>query len=172
LIDLARSPRCRRFIPALLAENREFRSFWTGELISLFGDQITLLALPLLAVLLLHAGPPEMGYLTAAGLIPNLFFAHHAGAWVDRRGRRRQVMIWADLGRAALLLTIPAAAAAGRLTLAHCYIVAFLVGTLSVFFTVSYGALFVSLVPCHRYVEGNTLLHGGRAFSFVGGNAV
>jgi MFS family permease len=160
---LARSPRRPRIVPALLAENREFRSFWTGQAISLFGDQITLLALPLLAVLLLHAGPKEMGYLTAAGLIPNLFFALHAGAWVDRRGRRRQTMIWADLGRAALLLTIPAAAAAGRLTLAQCYAVAFLVGTLSVVFNVCYSALFVSLVPRRRYVEGNTLLHGSRA---------
>ena len=166
---MARSPRRPRIVPALLADNREFRSFWTGQAISLFGDQITLLALPLLAVLLLHAGPKEMGYLTAAGLIPNLFFALHAGAWVDRRGRRRQMMIWADLGRAALLLTIPAAAAAGRLTLAQCYAVAFLVGTLSVVFNVCYGALFVSLVPRRRYVEGNTLLHGSRAFSFVGG---
>lgn len=163
---LAHSP---RLVPALLAENREFRVFWTGESISLFGDQISLLALPLLAVLLLHAGAEQMGYLTAAGLLPNLFFALHAGAWVDRRGRRRQIMIWADVGRAALLLTIPAAYATGRLTLAHVYAVAFLAGTLSVLFNVCYGALFVSMVPRDRYVEGNALLHGSRAFSFVGG---
>jgi len=156
-------------IPRLLRENGPFRTFWAGEIISLFGDQITLLALPLLAVLLLHAGPKEMGYLTAAGLVPTLFFALHAGAWVDRRGRRRQVMIAADAGRALLLLTIPAAYAMGRLTMAHLYAVAFLVGVLSVLFMVAYSALFVSLVPRDRYVEGNAILHGSRALSFAGG---
>jgi MFS family permease len=156
-------------LPWLLRENEEFRLFWFGQLVSLFGDQITLLALPLLAVLLLHAGPREMGYLTAAGLMPCLLFALHAGAWVDRRGRRRQAMMIADVGRALLLLTIPAAYAAGRLTMIQLYAVAFLVGTLSVLFMVSYGALFVSLVPRDRYVEGNALLNGSRALSFVGG---
>ncbi|HEX9245820.1 MAG TPA: MFS transporter, partial [bacterium] len=62
-------------MPSLLRENKEFRAFWAGQSISLFGDQITLLALPLLAVLLLHAGAQEMGYLTAAGLVPTLLFA-------------------------------------------------------------------------------------------------
>ena len=158
-----------RLVPALLAENRPFRLFWAGQIISLFGDQITLLALPLLAVLLLHAGPREMGYLTAAGLAPTLFFSLHAGAWVDRRGRRRHVMMAADAGRAVLLLTIPAADAAGRLTMIHLYVVAFCVGVLSVLFMVSYGSLFVSLVPRDRYVEGNAILHGSRALSFMGG---
>ena len=158
-----------RFVPSLLRENREFRAFWAGQSISLFGDQITLLALPLLAVLLLHAGAQEMGYLTAAGLVPTLLFALHAGAWVDRHGRRRQVMIAADIGRALLLATIPAAYAVGKLTMLHLYAVAFLVGTLSVLFMVSYGALFVSIVPRDRYVEGNAILHGSRALSFVGG---
>jgi MFS family permease len=164
-----RIARQRSFVPALLRENGEFRAFWAGQLISLFGDQITLLALPLLAVLLLHAGAREMGYLTAAGLVPTLLFALHAGAWVDRRGRRRQVMVAADIGRAVLLLTVPIVYTVGRLTIVHLYVVAFLVGTLSVLFMVSYGALFVSLVPRDRYVEGNALLHGSRALSFVGG---
>jgi MFS family permease len=160
------------FVPSLLRENGEFRAFWIGQLISLFGDQITLLALPLLAVLLLHAGAQEMGYLTAAGLVPSLLFALHAGAWVDRRGRRRQVMIAADIGRAALLATIPAAYAIGKLTVIYLYVVAFFVGTLSVLFMVSYGTLFVSIVPRDRYVEGNAILHASRAFSFVGGPSV
>ncbi len=158
-----------RFIPVLLAERKEFRAFWAGQLISLFGDQITLLALPLLAVLVLRADAWEMGYLTAAGLVPNLLFALHAGAWVDRRGRRRQVMIAADIGRAILLLTVPAAYAFGGLTMIHLYVVAFLMGTLSVLFSVAYSTLFVSIVPRDRYVEGNAILHGSRAFSFVGG---
>jgi MFS family permease len=77
-----------------------FRRFWIGQTISLFGDQITLIALPLAAVLVLDAGPAEMGYLGAAALVPNILFSLHAGALVDRMGYRRQTMIAADLGRA------------------------------------------------------------------------
>src|SRR2546425_5959495 len=88
--------RLQRLIPPLLAENREFRRFWAGQIISLFGDQVTLLALPLVGVLLLRADARQMGYLLAGGLVPNLLFALHAGSWVDRNGRRRQVMIASD----------------------------------------------------------------------------
>jgi MFS family permease len=149
-----------------------FRRFWFGQTISLFGDQITLLALPLAAVLVLHAGPAQMGYLGAAALVPNLLFSLHAGALVDRRGFRRQTMIAADLGRALLLATIPIAYALDALTLTQLYIVAFLTGALSVFFFVSYNTLFVSMVPRESYVEANSLLAGSRAFSFVGGPSV
>ncbi|HLW47745.1 MAG TPA: hypothetical protein VKW09_08260 [bacterium] len=93
-------PRRPRVLPALLADNRPFRLFWAGQIISLSGDQITLLALPLLAVRVLRAGAQEMGYLTAAGLVPALFLSLHAGAWVDRHGQRRRVMMAADAGRA------------------------------------------------------------------------
>jgi MFS family permease len=149
-----------------------FRRFWFGETISLFGDQISLIALPLAAVLVLHAGPAQMGYLGAASLVPNLLFALHAGALVDRRGKRRQTMIAVDLGRALLLATIPLAYAFDALTIGQLYAVAFLTGTLSVFFFVSYSTLFVSLVPREHYVEANSLLAGSRAFSFVGGPSV
>ena len=159
----------QRLIPPLLAENREFRRFWAGQIISLFGDQVTLLALPLIGVLLLRADARQMGYLLAAGLVPNLLFALHAGSWVDRNGRRRHVMIAADVGRAALLATIPVTSALGALTMAQLYVTAFLIGTLSVFFNVSYRTLFVSIVPRERYVEGNSILNSSRALSFVGG---
>jgi MFS family permease len=149
-----------------------FRRFWFGQTISLFGDQISLIALPLAAVLVLHAGPAQMGYLGAASLVPNLLFSLHAGALVDRRGYRRQTMIAADLGRAALLTTIPVAYALDALTLTQLYLVAFLTGALSVFFFVSYNTLFVAMVPRERYVEANSLLAGSRAFSFVGGPSV
>jgi MFS family permease len=102
--------RLPRMLPPLL-QGREFRRYWSGQAISLFGDQITLLALPLVAVLVLHAGAAQMGYLGAAGLLPNLLFAVHAGTWVDRHGHRRRGMIAADIGRAVLLATIPLAAA-------------------------------------------------------------
>ena len=158
-------------VPVVLQE-QEFRRFWLGETVSLFGDQITLIALPLVAVLELHASAAQMGYLGAAELIPNLLFSLHAGAWVDRRGRRRQTMIFTALGRATLLTTIPLAWAFGALSLAQLYVVGFLVGTLSVLFFVSYSTLFVSLVPRERYLEANSLLNGSRALSFVGGPSV
>lgn len=156
-------------LPTLLREDREFRRFWAGQMISLVGDQISLLALPLVAVLVLRADARQMGYLFAAGLAPNLFFSLFAGAWVDRHGRRRRVMIAADLGRGALLATIPLAYTLGRLTLTQLYAVAFLSGTLSVFFYVSYSTLFVSIVPRERYIEGNSILNGTRALSFMAG---
>ncbi|HZD69531.1 MAG TPA: MFS transporter [Actinomycetes bacterium] len=161
-----------RLVPALLRDRRGFRRFWIGQTISLFGDQFTLLALPLVAVLALDASPAQMGYLSAAGLLPNLLLSLHAGAWIDRRGHRRRVMIAADLGRAGLIATIPLAATLGALSLGQLYAVAFLTGTLSVLFMVAYSTLFVSLVPPQRYVEANSLLNGSRALSFVAGRSL
>jgi MFS family permease len=162
----------KRFLPRVLRENLVFRRVWSGQTISLFGDQISLIAIPLTAVLVLDANAKQMGYLVAAELVPNLFFALHAGAWVDRRGRRRQTMIFTDLVRAALLATIPLAYAFDALTIQQLYVVAFLVGTMTVFFFVSYSSLFVALVERDDYVEGNSLLAGSRAFSFVAGPSV
>lgn len=159
-------------IPQLLRRPGPFRWYWIGQSVSLFGDQITNVALPLVAVLFLHATPAEMGYLVAAAWLPYLLFALQAGALVDRYGHRRLVMIAADLGRAALLLTVPAAAALHQLTLVQVFAVIFLNGTLSTFFNVSMATLFVSMVEREDYVSGQSLLAGSRAFSFVGGPAV
>jgi len=162
----------RRLVPALLRENVAFRRFWSGQTISLFGDQISLLALPLVAVLVLHADAAEMGYLTAVGLAPNLLFSLHAGAWADRRESRRRLMVAADVGRAALLLSVPFAYSLGTLTLCQLYVVAFGIGTLSVLFFVSYNTVFVALLERKDYITGSSLLNGSRALSFVGGQAL
>ncbi|HKI57603.1 MAG TPA: MFS transporter [Trueperaceae bacterium] len=162
----------RRLVPRLLQDSADFRRLFSGETISLFGDQVSLLAVPLVAVLALHAGPAQMGYLSAAMLAPNLLLALHLGALIDRRGRRRQAMIAADIGRALLLATVPAAYALGVLSFVQLLVVGFLVGTLSVVFHVSYATLFTAIVPRERYVEANQLLHGSRAFSFVTGPSV
>jgi MFS family permease len=162
----------RRFIPRVLRENLVFRRVWSGQTISLFGDQISMIAIPLTAVLVLDASAKQMGFLVAAELVPNLIFALHAGAWVDRRGNRRRVMIFTDLARATLLATIPVAYAFDALTIVQLYVVAFLVGTMTVFFFVAYSSLFVALVEREDYVEGNSLLAGSRAFSFVAGPSV
>jgi len=163
--------RLGRQVPALL-HDRTFRRYWSGQTISLFGDQISSIVLPLVAVLALHATPAEMGYLAALVWLPSLLFGLHAGAWVDRRGRRRATMIVADLGRAFLLASIPVSYAFGGLTLWQLYGVALGVGVFSILFTVSDPAVFVSIVPDDKYVDGNSLIYGSRAFSFVGGPSV
>jgi MFS family permease len=143
-----------------------------GQTVSLFGDQVSLFAIPLVAVLVLHAHPAEMGYLTAAGVAPSLLFSLYAGAWIDRRGHRRITMLAADLARAALLVSVPLTYALGMLTLAQLYAVTFVMGSFDVLFFVSYSTLFVSIVKPDDYLQGNSLLNGSRAMSFVGGQSL
>jgi MFS family permease len=159
-------------IPPLLRENRAFRLYFVGQSVSLIGDQITFIALPLTAVLVLDANAAQMGYLTTVALVPNLLFSLHAGAWVDRRGRRRQTMLVTDVARGLLLATVPVAYALGHLTWGVLYVVAFGTGTLSVLFYVAYGGLFQAVVPREQYVEANSLIHGSRAFSFLAGSSI
>ena len=158
-------------VPALLRD-RVFRRYWSASTVSMFGDQISGLALPLAAVLVLHAGAAQMGYLTALEWLPSLLFGLPAGAWVDRRGRRRRTMIAADLGRAALFASIPACYALHVLTLPQLYAVTFGAGMLSILFNVSDATLFVSIVAPERYVDGQSLIYGSRALSFVGGPSI
>jgi MFS family permease len=170
IVDVpAPARRARRSVPRLLRESAVFRRYWGAHTVSLFGDQISLLAIPLVAVLTLDASAAEMGYLTAVALAPNLLFALHAGAWVDRRGRRRGTMIVCDLGRAALLVSVPVAYALDALTFAQLYAVAFGVGVLAVVFNVADASLFQTIVSRERFVEASSLLNGSRAFSFVAG---
>jgi MFS family permease len=159
-------------IPPLLRANANFRRFFLGQSVSMLGDQITGIALPLTAVLALHASAGQMGALTTAYLVPNLLFSLHAGAWVDRKGKRRLTMLATDVGRALLIGSVPVAYALGHLTWAQMYAVAFLTGSLSVVFFVAYGAMIQMLVPRDQYVEANSLVHGSRAFSFLAGNSV
>src|SRR3954463_2045998 len=159
-------------MPRLLKKNRPFRDFWVGQTVSLFGDQVSLLAIPLLAALELDAGAAQMGLLTAAALAPNLFFAIHLGAWADRRSRRRELLIAADVGRALLLLTIPLAWLFGVFSLTQLFVVAFAAGSLGVLFSVAYDIVFVALLDRDHYIEGSSLLNGSRAASIVAGNSV
>ncbi|WP_097329084.1 MFS transporter [Paractinoplanes atraurantiacus] len=146
-----------------------FRRYWSAQTVSLVGDQITIIAVPLVAVLVVGAGPAQMGFLTAAALLPNLFLSLPAGAWVDRRPIKRQVMIVADLSRAVLLLAVPLLWWADALTLPLLAAVAFAVGTFSLLFEVAHASLFASLVRREDYVDANTLLNGSRAASYVVG---
>lgn len=164
-------PARRGPLPRLLRE-RVFRRYWSAQTVSYFGDEISTLALPLLAVLVFGASPAEMGYLTAAALAPNLLFPLLAGAWVDRLPHKRRIMILTDLGRALLLIAVPVAHLLGVLTMAQLYAAAFAVGTLAVFFEVARGPLFVSIVARPDYVAANTLVNGSRAMSQVAGPSV
>lgn len=159
-------------LPPLLRRNRDFRRYFYGQAVSLIGDQIGLLALPLTAVLALGATAGQMGLLTTVALVPNLLFSLHAGAWVDRFGHRRVVMLTADVARGLAIATVPIAYALGRLGWGHLYVVAFVTGTLGVFFNVAYGAFFQVLVAREDYVAANSLIHGSRAFSFLAGNSI
>jgi MFS family permease len=155
-------------VPPLLRQP-VFRSYWSAQSISMLGDQVSALALPLVGVLTLHASAAEMGVLTALVWAPNLVFALHAGALADRLGRRRRVMIASDLGRAVLLTSVPIAAWMGVLTMAQLYAVAFAAGSLSVFFNVSDATLFMCVVERTEFMAANSLVYGSRAASFMAG---
>lgn len=135
----------------------DFMKLWTGQTVSQFGSMVTRDALPLIGVLVLRASPWQMGLLSAAGSAPIILFGLLAGALVDRL-RRRPILIAADLGRAVLVGSIPAAALLGRLTLAHVYVVAALAGVLTAFFDVAYQAFLPTLVAPEQLFEGNSKL--------------
>ena len=164
----ALGPRLAARVPALLRD-AGFRRYWSGQTISMFGDQISSIALPLVAVLSLKASPAQMGLLAALVWLPSLLLGVHAGALADRHGHWRALMMTADFGRAALLASIPACYALGVLTIWQLYAVALGTGVFSVLFTVCQPTLFVSLVPGDAYLEGNSLIYGSRALSFTGG---
>ena len=162
----------RRFVPPLLFDAPDFRRLWVGQTISVFGDQVTQLGIPLVAVLTLGADATQMGTLTAVGLLPHLLFSLPAGVWLDRVRARRRLMILADLGRAALIASIPLAAALGALSMPQLYVVGFLSGSLSVVFDLSWNTLFVAVTQRDRYVEAMALLNGSRSLASVGGPTI
>ena len=149
----------------------DFMKLWTGQTISQFGDEITDLAIPLLATLILGAGPLEMGILGVVRFLPWILFTLPAGVWVDRM-RRRPILIGADLARAVLLTSIPLAFLGGWLTLIQVYVVAFLAGTFEVFFDIAYQSFLPSIVERDELVEGNSKLELSRAASQVAGPTV
>jgi MFS family permease len=135
----------------------DFLKLWSAQAISELGSRITREGIPLTALLVLHAGAVQMGLLNALGGIAVLVFGLAAGVWIDRL-RRRPVLIAADLGRAALLASIPAAALAGRLAMGQLYAVAALAGVMTVFFTVADQSYLPALVDRDRILEANSKL--------------
>lgn len=146
----------------------DFMKLWAGQTISVFGSLITTFALPVLAILMLKATPLQITLLSAAEYAPGLLVSFFAGAWVDRL-RRRPILIAADLGRAVLLATIPAAALLGILRIEQLYVVALLVSMLAVFFDVAHRSYLPSLVTREELLEGNSKLGASASVAEVAG---
>lgn len=154
-----------------LAADPEFLKLWAGETISDFGDQITLLAIPLTAVIVLKAGAFEMGLLAAVAAAPTALFSLPVGVWVDRIARR-PILIAADLGRAVALSSVPVAFILGSLSMPLLYAVAFVTGTLSVFFLVAYQAYLPGLVGRERLVDANGKMNASSSLAQLAGPSV
>ena len=151
-----------------LGTNGDFLKLWSGFTIARVGSQITVLALPLTAVLLLGAGATETGLLVAARMAPSLLVGPFIGVWVDRV-RRRPILVAADLGSATVIASIPVAAALGALGLAQLYVVAFLAGTFAVATDLARSALLPALVRRDQLVGANSRLQGSDAVAQVAG---
>jgi MFS family permease len=154
-----------------LLRDFDFRQLFVADTVSQLGTQVSLLALPLVAVLALKASSFEVGVLAACETLAFLLVGLPAGAWVDRL-RRRRVLIAGDLGRAVLLGSVPLAWWAGRLTMVQLFVVALLAGVFTVFFDVSYQSYLPHLVGRDNLVEGNAKLEAVRAVNQIGGPTV
>src|SRR6266568_2346683 len=148
--------------------NGDFIKLWTGFTIARVGSQITVLALPLTAVLLLGAGATETGLLVAAQMLPSIVAGLFIGVWVDRLPRR-PIMIWSDIGSAVVIASVPLAAAVDALSLAQLYVVSFLGGAFAVSTDLARAAMVPSLVGRTRLVAANSRLQASNAVAQVAG---
>jgi MFS family permease len=144
---------------------------WTGQTISQFGSAISQLALPIIAIKLLHASPFAVAALGTVEFLPFLLFTLPAGVWVDRLPRRA-VLIVGDVGRGLLLLSVPIAYLWGHITMAQLFAVGFTTGILTVFFDVAYQSYLPALVDPDHLIEGNSKLEVTRSAGQLAGPAV
>jgi MFS family permease len=151
-----------------LWRHRDFMSLWTAETISQFGTQVTLLALPLVAILTLEESASRVALLTTAEFLPFLLFTLPAGVLVDR-WPRRPILIVANLGRAAALLSVPVAYWLDALSIWQLYAVGFTVGIGTVFFDLAYQSYLPRLVERADLVEGNSKLEVSRSAAQMAG---
>jgi MFS family permease len=153
---------------ATLNKNGDFVKLWTGFTIARVGSQITVLALPLTAVLLLGAGATETGLLVAAQMLPSIVAGLFIGVWVDRLPRR-PILVWSDVGSAIVIASVPLAAALDALSLAQLYVVSFLGGAFAVSTDLARAAIVPSLVGRTRLVAANSRLQASSAVAQVAG---
>ena len=154
-----------------LWRHQNFMLLWAGQTVSLFGTQITTLALPTIAILLLHVTPFEVGVLAAIPWVAYLGLGLFAGVTVDRMPRRIVMMI-ADIERAVALGSIPLAFTLGVRSIYHLYLVAAIVGILNVFFEIAYHSYLPTLVEPGELIEGNAKLSLGDGAAQMGGPAL
>ncbi|MGW7575915.1 MFS transporter [Streptomyces sp. NPDC054765] len=150
---------------------RNFRLLLAGAAAGQLGAQVTLVALPLVAVLVLNAPAFQVGLLTAAETAAFLLVGLPAGAWVDRM-RKLPLMIRADVVRAVAMASIPLAAVAGALTMAQLYVVALVTGVATVFFDVAHQSFLPQLLPKDQLVSGNGALETIRSSAQVAGPGI
>ncbi len=154
-----------------LWRNPDFMRFWAGETVSVFGSQVSVLAIPLTAIVVLQATPVQMGWLGAAEFAPLLLLSLLAGVWIDRLPRR-PVMIGSDCGLALVLGSIPLAAWWNILSIEYLYLAGFLVGGFSVLFFIAYQSYLPTLIEPKDLMEGNGKLESSRALAEVVGPAL
>jgi MFS family permease len=154
-----------------LWRHSDFVKLWSSQTISQFGTQVSQLALPFVAIVVLDASPFAVAALGTVEFLPFLLFTLPAGVWVDRLPRRA-ILIAADYGRAVLLFTVPIAYAFDALTLGQLYVVGFLVGTFTVFFDVAYQSYLPSLVERGQIIEGNSKLVASQTTAQISGPGV
>ncbi|NUT55434.1 MAG: MFS transporter [Thermoleophilia bacterium] len=154
--------------PGGLWLHRDFRNLWAAETVSQLGSQVSGLALPLVAILVLDATAFEVALLGVIDFAPFILISLPAGVWVDRL-RRKPILVSADFGRALLLASVPVAYWLDALTIWQLYVVGFCVGVLTVFFDVSYQSYLPSLVARNQLVEGNSKLEVSRSGAQLAG---
>jgi MFS family permease len=155
-------------VKSSLWRHRDFDLLWAGQTVSKIGTEVSVLAIPLIAIQLLDATTFEVGLLTAVEFLPFLLVGLPAGAWVDR-ARKRRVLLLADVGRLIALGSIPVASAIAEVTLAHLFIAAFVTGVLTVFFDVAYQSYLPELVTVDELVDGNSKLAASESAAHVVG---
>jgi MFS family permease len=151
-----------------LWRNRDFVRLWIGESISLVGSEVSELALPLTAILVLGADAADLGLLGAARFAPFLLFTLPIGALADRR-RRRPMLIVANIGRAFAIGSIPLLAAFDALTMPALFAAAFVVGSLTVLFDVTYLSYVPTVAGRDQLIEANTRLQASASAAAIGG---
>ena len=155
----------------LLRSHRDFQQLFAADTVSKFGSQVTTVALPLVALALLHASAFQVGLLTAATTVATALIGLPAGVWVER-SRRRSVMVGADLCRVVLMGSIPVAAAFHLLTMVQLYLVAVAAGAATVLFDVARMSYLPFLVGRDRLAEGNAAAQTVSQGAYFGGPAV
>jgi MFS transporter len=137
-----------------LLRDATYRRLWTSIFISSFGGQVTLLALPLTAAVLMHASPTQMGLLTAMEIVPFVLFSLPAGVWLDRV-RKLPVYVVGELLIACAVATVPAAWWFGRLSMHWLYFVGFLIGGVNTIAGSAAQIVLTQIVPRERLVEAH-----------------